>query len=1095
MAEREHIEQAIGALEAQRASLGDAVVETALAPLRAALAATGKDAHGAQQLKQITVLFADVVDSTRMGQSLDPEDTLALMDGALARFGAIVEAHGGRVLRFMGDGLSAAFGADVARENDPECAVRAGLSLLESAREYAVKVEARYGLADFNIRVGINTGQVLLGGGVEADRSAMGMTINLARRMEENAPRGGLRIAHATYRHVRGIFDASEEPPIAVKGSDEPMRTYLITRAKSRALRIAIRGIEGVETRMVGRDAELQRLQDAFEGVVEDRLLAAVTVVGDAGLGKTRLLTELQNWVELQARVAWWFEARANLQHVAQPYGLLRDLFTWRFQILDSDDGADARRKFIEGVAPVLGSQADAQLLGHLLNFDFSLAPSVSGILSDAKQIRDRGFHYAAQFFRKLASTSDTPVLLILDDLHWADDGSLDFVNHLLSVSRDVPLLVVGFTRPALYERRPLWGSGQENHARIDLAQLSRRNSRELAGVLLQRLDEIPAALRELITGGAEGNPFYMEELVKMLIDDGVIETDAPRWRVVPERLVGARVPATLTGVLQARLDSLASEERSALQLASVVGHVFWEEALQMLDPEAPEVLPALARRELVYARETSAFEGVREDVFKHHVLHQVTYDSVLKRVKREAHAQVAAWLASRSKASHLALIADHYERAGDAASAVDYLQRAGEDAATRFAHEAALLHVERALRLTGEDDAARRYALLSIREDVLRLSASRERQTETLSELESLADRLEDNEKCADVAVRRAFYADKICDYPWAIAAARKAIAAAGTSAPAYAAQAHGLIAFALMRQGKHSEARDEVAKCLAITHATPAGRRMAARLLGNLGAIEAAQGDFAVAEPHQEEAIAIAREIGDRNIEAAALTNFAETARLQADYETARARQSEALKLSTDIGDRSTAAFAYVNLALIAHHLGDHAAAREYAEEALPLVRANNDRYGEASALNNLGHADAALGHVDAAAAHYQQARDLFREIGMHHSATEPVAGLARLALLSGDVASASAHVAAILAHFDQGGTIDGTDEPLRVYLTCYRVLDATGDARAASTLETAWQSLQQKAARLPDESARRRFLEDVPYHRDIVAAWSAR
>ena len=1061
--------------------------------MRAALAATGKSARGAaQQLKQITVLFADVADSTRMGQLLDPEDTLALMDGALARFGAIVEAHGGRVLRFMGDGLSAAFGADVARENDPECAVRAGLALLDDAAAYAKDVDRNYGMTEFSIRVGINTGQVLLGGGVEADNSAMGMTINLARRMEESAPRGGLRIAHATYRHVRGIFDASEQPPIAVKGSDVPMRTYLITRARSRALRITIRGIEGVETRMVGRDAELQRLQDTFHGVVEDRLLAAVTVVGDAGLGKTRLLAEMQSWVDLQARAAWWFEARANFQQVAQPYGLLRDLFAWRFKILDSDDGAEARRKFVEGVAPVLGSEADAQLLGHLLNFDLSLSPSVSGILSDAKQIRDRGFHYAAQFFRKLAATSDTPVLLILDDLHWADDGSLDFVNHLVSVSHDVPLLVVGFTRPALYERRPLWGSGQQNHTRIDLTQLSRRNSRELAGVLLQRLDGIPAALHELITGGAEGNPFYMEELVKMLIDDGVIETDAERWRVVPERLVSARVPATLTGVLQARLDSLASEERSALQLAAVVGHVFWEEALLMLDAEAPKVLPLLARRELVYTRETSAFEGVREDVFKHHVLHQVTYDSVLKRVKREAHGKVAAWLAGRSKASHLALIADHYERAGDAASAVDYLQRAGEDAATRFAHEAALMHVERALLLTGEKDAARRYALLVIREDVLRLSASREEQAETLTELERLADELDNDEKRADVAVRRASYADKICDYPWAIAAAQKAIAAAGTSAPAFAAQAHGLMAFALMRQGKQGEARDAVAKCLAITHETPAGRRMAARLLGNLGAIEAAQGDFAAAEPHQEKAIAIAREIGDRHIEAGTLTNFAETARLQADYDTARARQSEALKLSTDVGDRFTAAFAHVNLALIANNLGNHTAARNYAEQALPLVRAINDRYGQASALTNLGHANAALGNAAAAMDNYREARDLFDAIGMHHSSTEPIAGLARLALASGEVMSASRHVAAILSHLDHGGAIDGTDEPLRVYLTCYRVLDALGDPRAISTIETAWKSLQQKAARLPDEAARRRFLEDVPYHREIASAW---
>ena len=211
-----------------------------------------------------------------------------------------------------------------------------------------------------------------------------------------------------------------------------------------------------------------------------------------------------------------------------------------------------------------------------------------------------------------------------------------------------------------------------------------------------------------------------------------------------------------------------------------------------------------------------------------------------------------------------------------------------------------------------------------------------------------------------------------------------------------------------------------------------------------------------------------------------------------MQADYDTARARQSEALKLSTDVGDRFTAAFAHVNLALIANNLGNHTAARNYAEQALPLVRAINDRYGQASALTNLGHANAALGNAAAAMDNYREARDLFDAIGMHHSSTEPIAGLARLALASGEVTSASTLVAAILSHLDHGGAIDGTDEPLRVYLTCYRVLDALGDPRAISTIETAWKSLQQKAARLPDEAARRRFLEDVPYHREIASAW---
>ena len=323
--ERQQLEAAISALEARRAILGDAVVDTALASLQEKLAALG--AHPPrtpQQLKQVTVLFADVVDSTRLSQHLDPEDMLAVMDGGLRRrFAAIIERHGGRVLQFAGDGLHAAFGAEATREDDPARAVRAGLALLAEAKLHAADVATQFAVPDFAIRVGINTGQVLMGGGVDADKTAMGLTIHLARRMEESAPSGGLRISHDTYRHVRGVFDVTEEAPLLVKGIDVPVRTYLVVRAKPRAFRVRARGIEGIETRMVGRDAELAKIQESFETVIEDRELARVTVVADAGIGKSRLMYEFDNWLELRPEAIWLFRGRGDPQTAGQPYGLM----------------------------------------------------------------------------------------------------------------------------------------------------------------------------------------------------------------------------------------------------------------------------------------------------------------------------------------------------------------------------------------------------------------------------------------------------------------------------------------------------------------------------------------------------------------------------------------------------------------------------------------------------------------------------------------------------------------------------------------------------------------------------------------------------
>ena len=267
------------------------------------------------------------------------------MDGALAQFATIVGQHDGKVLQYAGDSLLAVFGADEAREDDPERAVRAGLALLDEGRRQGERVRRQHGHDGFNVRVGVHTGGVLLGGGVDAEGSIRGQAVNIAARMEQTAPAGGLRISHDTYRHVRGVFDVEPQPPMAVKGVDEPVVTYLVLRAKPRAFRVATRGIEGVETRMVGRDAELEQLQDAFYRLCSGGTLAAVTVVAEAGIGKSRLLYEFENWAEAQPERFELFQGRADPQTQSQPYGLLRDMLAWRLQIADSDSMEAAKQQ------------------------------------------------------------------------------------------------------------------------------------------------------------------------------------------------------------------------------------------------------------------------------------------------------------------------------------------------------------------------------------------------------------------------------------------------------------------------------------------------------------------------------------------------------------------------------------------------------------------------------------------------------------------------------------------------------------------------------------------------------------------------------
>ncbi|MGW8225989.1 MAG: adenylate/guanylate cyclase domain-containing protein, partial [Anaerolineales bacterium] len=280
MSDREQIEQAIMALEEQRAILGDVVVDAALVSLQEKLSTLIEAEKGVQQRKFATVLFMDIVGSTAITQDLDPEDTMVILETALQRMAQPVYSYGGRVTRFMGDGFLALFGAPVARENEPEMGVRAGLQILKEAQVYARELEAQWQITNFNVRVGISTGLIIIGGHSEAENTIMGTTVNLAARLEKYAMPGTLLISHHTYQHVYGVFDMQILEPIVVHGFDDPIQVYRVLQAKPPAFRMKTRSVAGIETRMVGRDPELLMLQNMFRDTMEDAEVHVVTVIG-----------------------------------------------------------------------------------------------------------------------------------------------------------------------------------------------------------------------------------------------------------------------------------------------------------------------------------------------------------------------------------------------------------------------------------------------------------------------------------------------------------------------------------------------------------------------------------------------------------------------------------------------------------------------------------------------------------------------------------------------------------------------------------------------------------------------------------------------
>ena len=721
------LKQAIADLEAQRSVLGDEVVDAALVPSRQKLAElesqvkqSEKTPHEfpTRQRKLVTLLYMDVVGSTAMTQHLDPEDTLDIMDNALPRLAAPVESHGGHITRYTGDGFKAVFGDPVVREDDPEQTIRAGLEIQDVAKSLAKELRSEWEIDDFHVRIGIDTGLAALGGQTEAEDTVMGRVVNLAVRIESAAPPGGLLISHNTYRHVRGVFNVEPQEPIMAKGFPEPVPVYLVESIKPRAFRVRTLGVEGVETRMIGRRTELDFLKDAMLTAIEESEGQVVTISGEAGVGKSRLLYEYQNWFELLPQIVLLFQGRGRQENQGQPFSLLRDIFAFYFQILDYDTGKQAQHKIMTGFGDVFGDDEDAMMkahiIGQLLGFDFSASPHLKGVLNDPEQLRNRGLMYLKKYFQTLSQES--PIVILLEDIHWGDESSLDVVNQLVDQIPQLPIVIACAARPTLYERRPYWGEGQTYHTHLELRPLSRRESRLLVSEILKLAEDIPTELRELIVRGSEGNPFYLEELIKMLIEDGVVIPEEETWQIDLARLEQVDVPSTLAGVLQARLDSLPSHERTVLQQASVVGRLFWDRIVSYIQAEAgngdnpqriPLALTSLRNRELVYRHEESAFVGAVEYLFKHDVLREVTYESVIKRLRKTYHGLVADWLIINCGdriGEYSGLIAEHLVLSGRKEDACQYYIQSGEQALLAYANLEAEIQFRCALSLECEE-------------------------------------------------------------------------------------------------------------------------------------------------------------------------------------------------------------------------------------------------------------------------------------------------------------------------------------------------------------------------------------------------------
>lgn len=968
MTEREQLEHAIAALEGQRALLGDAVVSMAVAPLRQKLLTLIADPQalvrrqGVEQRKQVTLLVADVANFTAISSAMDAEEVRDRMDGLWARVDTLIRAHEGTIDKHLGDGIIALFGTPTAREDDPERAIRAALAIQsELATMQAAQAQQGDPTPPLRMRIGIHTGLVLLGVvGSKGEQAVIGDTVNLAARLEQAAPVGGVLISHESYRHVRGVFDVLLQEPLPIRGRAHPMPTYLVERAKPRAFRLGMRGVEGVETALVGREGEMQTLKRTLREMLASRNLQTLLVLGDAGLGKSRLLYELTAWLELLPDRMRVLKARASAGMAQRPYALLRDMFAFRFEILESDRAAVARRKLEQGFATMSNQHPEsrqwAAFIGHLLGLDFSASPYLRDILEDTKQIRQRAFHYASQLFA--VASHRLPTVMLLDDLHWADEGSLEFLEHLLSHSQAIPLFVLGLARPTLLERRPAWA---DTPGSLSLQPLTSQQSQQLAEDILRKAGTVPAKLGEMIAQRAEGNPFYVEELIKMLIDEKAILPGPDEWIVQPERLAAIRIPSTLTGILQARLDSLPAPERALLQRASVVGRVFWDGTLAVAGTRGQDLAPlldGLHQKELIFRRDTSAFAGTSEYVFKHALLRDVTYESVLKRERRLYHEQVAHWLAEQAgerEAEYAAVIADHYERAEKAEPAAEWYARAAQQAASASARETAATYYRKALDLvphpaplpqameTGQRDAlVRRLAWYAGLAQVLHAQNRLPDALVWYEAMQRLAAAIPDEAGQAVAGNGIAGIQVYQGDMRGAVETTQQAAAhARAGGVPLEEAQSLFHRGWAYYRLGDAAAALELGERCLKLSQSiVPAAPRAVAQSYKLLGSGYTLLGQYEQVQHCNEEALAIARRLNDPSDESSMLNNLGETARLRGEFQAAADSYRHALELARSIGYDSLALVIQVNLGGALVGLGEFQAAEEQLRQALTVL-----------------------------------------------------------------------------------------------------------------------------------------------------------
>jgi class 3 adenylate cyclase/tetratricopeptide (TPR) repeat protein len=838
-----------------------------------------------RERKVVTVVFCDLVGFTARAESMDPEDVEALLRPYHERVRAELERHGGTVEKFIGDAVMALFGAPTAHEDDPERAVRSALAI----REFALEDE-------LELRVGITTGEALVSLDARPDAGegmASGDVVNTAARLQSAAPVNGILADETTYRATRGAVDYEQAEPVAAKGKAEPVRVWTAVAAHSR---FGVDVAHEARSELVGRERELGVIRDAFERARHERTPQLLTLVGVPGIGKSRLVYELQQLVDADAELITWRQGRCLAYGDGITLWALGEIVKAQAGVLEQDTPEEIAAKLHQTVEDTLAGTGDESRVETHLR-------ALLGLAGEAQLGGDRRNEAFAAWRRFLEGLAEQrPVVIVVEDIHWADESLLDFLDELVDWLTDVPLLVVATARPELLERRPGWGGGKLNATTLALSPLSDEQTTDLIGRLLAR-PLLEADVQQALLERAGGNPLYAEQFVELYTERGSTDELA--------------LPETLQGIIAARLDGLPETEKTLLQDAAVVGKVFWASSIGREPDAATTSLHSLERKGFVRRQRRSSLEGESEFAFAHALVRDVSYGQIPRADRARRHRAVAEWLDRLGRPEdHAEMLAYHWS------SALELVRASGGD------DDEIAERTRRALRAAGDRAVAlNSFAVAAAQyEDALALWPDDHERPEVQFQLAVALHRSYDDARQQE-----------------ALETARDALLAIGDTERA--SEAESFLARVFWERGQHGLVREHLARAEAL--AGDSVSVAAARVLAVAGRIREIAGEKDEGRRLAEAAFATATELGLDELRAHALTTIG-MAKNDVDFGTGTADMERALEIAL-AADAPVASAIVNNLAIYALFTGDFERTDELYAEATRL----GERYGDASSV----------------------------------------------------------------------------------------------------------------------------------------------